>query len=597
MRVALVYPPPWKIPRPGEPPDPVDGPPPGYRDGDLDPDFWQTPYGLYSLAAEVTRAGHPVKILNLSSYDWVSTEEALATLDADLYGLSCWTANRRGVALAADAIKRRVPRAHVVVGGPHATPLARELMAHHPAIDMVSIGESEEQLLELIARLARGAPTAGIAGTVARDGDRVVEGPRRAPIEPLDRLASPHDAFTTHIVMTSRGCPWRCTFCGAETSWGRGLRSFSEARVLDMLEAALRRVPVRMLQIKDDTFTAHRRRVLSLCRAIRARGLRFAWSCDTRADVLSEEVVRELRLAGCQRLSLGVESGSPRVLAAIDKGMTVEQIVTGTELARAVGLEVRYYLMLGNRGETAETFRETLAFLERARPHQYLFSCLSIYPGTRDFADAEAAGWLDREIFFRERFQELKVPFDAPAEDAALMNDWFHAHQGVRELYRPDVAECAAILARLGEHAPAHLDLANAAWAAGELDLAERHARRALELEHPLPGLVHNTLACIAWARGDVEGMQAALLTAARTDPQHPALIRNVQAARRWFAESGPARGLPLELVAEQGFQLLERTLQPALPGPLPEDLAEWGAAAPPAAEDPAARRRLEVVE
>ncbi len=596
MRVALVYPPPWKIPPPGEPPDPVDGPPPGYRDGDLDPDFWQTPYGLYSLAAQLERVGHPVKVVNLASYDWARTEMALATLDADVYGLSCWTANRRGVAFAAAAIKRRVPRAHVVVGGPHATPLARELLAHHPDIDTVTLGESEDQLLELVDRLARGAPAAGIAGTVGRDGAAIVEGPRRAPIEPLDRLASPHDAFTTHIVMTSRGCPWRCTFCGAETTWGRGFRSFSEARVLDMLEAALRRVPVRMLQIKDDTFTTSRRRVVSLCRAIRDRGLRFAWSCDTRADVLSEEVVRELRLAGCQRLSLGVESGSPRILTAIDKGMTVEQIVTGTELARAVGLEVRYYLMLGNRGETAASFRETLAFLERARPHQYLFSCLSIYPGTRDFADAEAAGWLDREVFFRERFQELKAPFDAPEADAALMNDWFLAHRGVRELYRPSVADCAAILARLGDHPPAHLDLANAAWAADDLDLAERHARRALELQHPLPGLVHNTLACVAFARGDIEGMQAAFLTAARTDPQHPALVRNVQAARRWFAEGGPARGLPLEIGAEQGFQLLERTLQPALPGPLPEDLAEWGAATPPVNANPAARRRLGVV-
>jgi hypothetical protein len=82
--------------------------------------------------------------------------------------------------------------------------------------------------------------------------------------------------------------------------------------------------------------------------------------------------------------------------------------------------------------------------------------------------------------------------------------------------------------------------------------------------------------------------MQAAFLTAARVDPQHPALIRNVQAARRWFAEGGPARGLPLELVAEQGFQLLERTLQPALPGPLPEDLGVWSTAAPPAGEAPA---------
>ncbi|MBN2194565.1 MAG: radical SAM protein [Polyangiaceae bacterium] len=583
MRIALVYPPPWKIPRPGEPPDTVDGPPPGYREGDLDADFWQTPYGLYSLGAQAQRAGHQVKVLNLSSYDWPRAEAVLAALDADLYGFSCWTANRRGVALAAAAVKRHRPRAHVVVGGPHATPLARELLAHHSAIDTVTLGESEDQFLEVVGRLAREAPPTGVAGTMYREGGVIVEGPPRAAIEPLDRLASPHDEYPTHIVMTSRGCPWQCTFCGAEATWGRGFRSFSEARVLDMLEATLRRLPVRMIQIKDDTFTTDKKRVVSLCRSIRERGLRFAWSCDTRVDVLSDELVREMRLAGCQRLSLGVESGSPRVLANIDKRITIEKIRAGTELARSVGLQVRYYMMLGNRGETAETFRETLAFLEQARPHQYIFSCLSIYPGTRDAADAEAAGWLEREVFFRERFQELKVPFDASPEDVQLMNDWFFAHQGVRNLYRPSLADTTAVLERLGDHAPAHLDVANAAYDAGELDLAERHARRALALAHPLPGLVHNTLGCVAFARGDVEGMQAELLVAARQDPQHPALIRNAQAARRWFAAGGPTRGKPLELVAEQGFQLLERTLQPALPGPLPEDFASWD----PLAQDP----------
>jgi radical SAM superfamily enzyme YgiQ (UPF0313 family) len=191
--------------------------------------------------------------------------------------------------------------------------------------------------------------------------------------------------------MTSRGCPWQCTFCGAEATWGRGFRAHSIDYVLDQLEHALTQLPVKMLQIKDDTFTTNKKRVIELCRAMRARGLRFAWSCDTRVDVLTPELVREMRLAGCQRLSLGVESGSPAILKNIDKKITVDKIVRGTEMAREVGIQIRYYMMLGNRGETGETFQETLDFLARAQPHQYIFSCLSVYPGTRDFYDAEAA--------------------------------------------------------------------------------------------------------------------------------------------------------------------------------------------------------------
>jgi anaerobic magnesium-protoporphyrin IX monomethyl ester cyclase len=583
MRIALIYPPPWKIYAPSEPPDPHgDGPPPEYRPGDLDADFHQTPYGLFSLGAQALRAGHQVKVLNLSAFPWARVVEVVAALDADLFGMSCWTANRRGVGLVARLIRERHPSAHIVVGGPHATPLAREVLQHHPAIDTVAVGESDVTFLELIARLAVGEPTAGIAGTFYREGATIKEGPSRPAIEDLDTLASPHDYFDTHIVMTSRGCPWACTFCGAETTWGRGFRGQSVPYVLDALERAISRLPVKMVQIKDDTFTTNKKRVLDLCRGIRERGLQFFWSCDTRVDVLSDDLLREMRLAGCQRLSLGVESGSPRILRQIDKKITVQKIIESTDLAKKYGVQVRYFMMLGNRGETAETFRETLRFLEAAKPHQYIFSCLSIYPGTRDFQDAEAAGWLDRRAFFEGSFQELKTPFDASEADTALMNDWFAKNSGLRELYREGVAERRAILARLGDYHGAHLDLGGAYYDAGELDLAESHVRRALELGYPLPGVAYNYLACIAKLRGDLDGMMDHFSTAAKRDPQHYVLIQNVRAARAWFAQGGPGKRLPLHLDARHDFQLLERTVQPTLPGPLPEDFASFAPAPPP---------------
>ncbi|MCA9594544.1 MAG: radical SAM protein [Myxococcales bacterium] len=587
MKIALLYPPPWKIPMPGEAPDPEHGPPGDYQPGDLDPDFHQIPYGLLTLGAESMRAGHRVQVMNLSGFAWSRVREVIAALDANVFGMSCWTANRRGVALVAELIKELHPGAHVIVGGPHATPLAREMLEHHAAIDSVAQGESEATFLELVSRLGQEQPVTGLAGALTRHADgSIVEGPERASIQNLDELASPHDYFPTHIVMTSRGCPWQCTFCGAETSWGRGFRAHSIEYVLDDLERALDKLPVRMIQIKDDTFTTNKKRVIDLCRGMRARGLRFAWSCDTRVDVLNEELLREMRLAGCERLSLGVESGSQRILDAIQKKITVNDIVEATEMAKKYGVQVRFYMMLGNRGDTAETFRETLDFLERAKPHQYIFSCLSIYPGTTDFHDAEKAGWLAREVYFSGDFQEFKVPFDAPEADAALMNDWFAEHSGVREMYTPSVEDCRAVVGRLGDHPPALLDLAKALYDAGQLDDAERTALRAQELGHPLPGLVLNLRACIAHARGNLEAMKDHFMTAAKTDPQHWVLIDNVQRTRAWFAAQGPERGVPLALDASHGFRLFEKNLQPMLPGPLPEGWQEW-----PAPPEPPPRR------
>ena len=123
------------------------------------------------------------------------------------------------------------------------------------------------------------------------------------------------------------------------------------------------------------------------------------------------------------------------------------------------------------------------------------------------------------------------------------------------------------------------MDLGAAYFQEGKLELAETHVRRALALGYPLPGLVYNHLACIAKARGDLDGMMEHFDTAAKVDPQHWVLIQNVNAARAWFKQSGPANRLPLELLVRHDFQLLERTVQPTLPGPLPDDYAEWSAA------------------
>jgi radical SAM superfamily enzyme YgiQ (UPF0313 family) len=580
VRIALLYPPPWKIPDPDVAPDPVDGPPDGYRQGDLDADFYQTPYGLFSLGAQAIRAGHQVKVLNLSAFAWTKVEEVVRALDADVYGMSCWTANRRGVALVAKCIKSHHPGAHVVVGGPHATPLGPELLSHHPEIDTICVGESDVTFLELVDRIGAGASTNGIAGTVHRDGDRVVTAPERASIKDLDTLASPQDYFDTHILMTSRGCPWACTFCGAETSWGRGFRAQSIGYVVGALSKQVERLPVKMVQIKDDTFTTNKKRVLEMCRAMRDEGLRFLWSCDTRVDLLTEELLREMRLAGCQRLSLGVESGSQRILDAIDKKITPDEILESTRIAKRYGIRVRYYMMLGNRGETEDTFRETLRFLARAQPHEYIFSCLSIYPGTRDFDEAEKT-WLDREVYFQERFQELKTPFDASEETTAVLNAWFKENSGLRKMHEDTVEEREETLRLLGDHHAAHMDLAGALCRSKRWSDAESHVRRALDLGYPCPGIAYNHLACIAKAKGDLDAMMEHFSTAAKIDPQHFVLVKNVQAARAWFKADGPGKKLPLDLEVSHDFQLLERTVQPTLPGPLPESYATWDAARP----------------
>jgi radical SAM superfamily enzyme YgiQ (UPF0313 family) len=449
MRIVLLYPPPWKIPTGSERIPASEGPPRDFREGDIDADFLQMPYGVLSLAAQAMAAGHQVEVLNLSSFPWREAERTIRRLDGEIFGLSCNTPNRRGVALVARAIRRHHPAAHVVVGGPHASALAVEMLEHHDEIDTVVIGEGEQTLLELCDRLASRVPVAGLAGAAYRRDGCVEQGPARPRLRNLDGLVPPQRYFPTHLLLTARGCPGRCTFCAKGAVWGHLYRAHSVERVLDTIEEALARLPVRMLLVKDDTFTADRRRGLAICRGIRQRGLNFLWSCDTRADALDDELLREMRLAGCQRLSIGVESGSAAVLESISKNVTPDVIAASTAAAKRYGLQVRYYMMLGNRGETAQTFRESLDFVARAKPHQALFACLSIYPGTQDFHDLEQAGALDREEYFADDFLELKTPYDASAEDTSVMSAWFEQNAGLRDIFVETAADCRAILERL----------------------------------------------------------------------------------------------------------------------------------------------------
>jgi radical SAM superfamily enzyme YgiQ (UPF0313 family) len=183
MKIALIYPPPWKIRGQGEPPFAHgQGAPEEYLEGDLDADFFQIPYGLLTLASEGIDAGHQVKVINLSAFPWSQVTDAIARIDADVFGMSCWTANRRGVAYVADEIRRCHPKSHIVVGGPHATPFAVELLERIRSIDTVTLGESEATFLELLKKLEAGEEPIEIPGSAYRSEGQVRLGPKRAAL-------------------------------------------------------------------------------------------------------------------------------------------------------------------------------------------------------------------------------------------------------------------------------------------------------------------------------------------------------------------------------------------------------------------------------
>ena len=555
MRIVLLYAPPWKIARYGDPLyPPEEGPPHNFDSAAVtEGDFIQAPYGLLSLAAQAIRSGLSVQTLNISNFSWPNIENLIRRLDADLLGLSCMTENRRGVAMLAELIRNMHPESHIVVGGPHVTALPIETLQHVPAIDTVVTGEGEQTFLDIVRCLQENKPVQGISGTAWRTANDCRIGTPRKRITDLDTLAPPIDYFELHTLLTSRGCPMHCTCCGSRLMWGKQLRFHSAEYVLDMLEMAVNRRGQRILSIKDDTFTADRPRALAICEGIRKRRLEFIWSCDTRADYLDDEMLSEMRQSGCTRISLGVESASTVILRNINKRLSLEQLFEVTQAAKKYGIQIRYYMMAGNRGETRETFNQSLDFIRRAKPNQFVFSQLHLYPGTKEFDIFRRHGLVSPEIFFTHNFFCLTC-FAGDKDDEKSIRKSLNAITGVQNFWEYSVADYQAALRRMPAMHSLHVDLCRAYLREGNANAAERHLHRAVELGFFLPGLVHNLYACIAAARNDIDGSRFHMDEALAIHP-HQVVIENLERFESWRDASDLQNSTPLKLAPGNGFE------------------------------------------
>ncbi len=571
MHVLLIYPPPWKIPEPGQQPDESGGgPPPGIDSAALlSGDILHIPCGLLSLAAQAQRAGHTVEILNLFTFAWDRIVEIIKTRRADFFGLSCFTSNRRGTLMLARLIRELCPQAHIAVGGPHATALPGDMLERCSAIDTVVIGEGEATFARLLSDIEKGIPPLDIPGTAYRSRGSVLLARPQPRIDDLDRLAPACDFAPDHIIITSRGCPWDCSFCASTCLWGKKVRSFSPDYVLEMLGVLVSRCGHKALAFKDETFTLDRRRVRAVCRGILERGLNFLWSCDTRADSLDEETLVAMRRAGCVRISMGVESAAAPVLRGMGKGIAPADVRSAVAAARQLGFQIRLYMIAGAPGETRSTLEESIAFIRQVQPTEVIWNPHTLFPGTRDFSQMRQGGEADAERYFTDDFFEWTPMLDRSDDpDMRFCIDWLRRHQGLQQVRPYTAAQRQEVLERLpGLHA-AHLDLAAACFAEGDMAGAGAAVEQALQLGYPLPGLCCNLRACLAAAAGDIQTALEELI-AAKGHGLHAVVERNIAAAQRWIRVGGPDSGMPLILDPDCSFEITRKLVQPVMPGPI----------------------------
>jgi len=289
----------------------------------------------------------------------------------------------------------------VVVAGSDATDNAEQYLERGARV--VLLGEGEESLGEVVDRLAgrSGTPLEGIPGTACADPARPGSWrctPRRPVIRHLDALPFPawdlvdmeryraiwlerHGRFSLNLV-TTRGCPYHCTWC-AKPLWGQRYAVRSAENVADELELLVARYRPGHLWFMDDILGLEPGWLARFADLVVARDLVRPFKCLTRPDlVLREGTVDALRRAGCETVWMGAESGSQRVLDAMEKGTTVEQIHEATGRLHAAGIAVAFFVQFGYPGETRADVELTLEMIRFSRPDDVGMSVSYPLPGT-----------------------------------------------------------------------------------------------------------------------------------------------------------------------------------------------------------------------
>jgi anaerobic magnesium-protoporphyrin IX monomethyl ester cyclase len=385
------------------------------------------PLGLLYLAGYLERhASHQVKILDaqVEELSYEALAGRLRQEQADVVGITAMTLTLLDVMKTVSLAKAARPETTVVLGGPHVHLFPEETI-RLPGVDALVLGEGEVALAELLEHWGDWSALSSIPGLVFRHNGSVTSTPPRPPLEDLDSIPFPARHLTPYTkynsllgagevvttIFTSRGCPFRCSFCD-RPHLGKRFRARSAENVVDEIETCVR-LGIREFLFYDDTFTINRRRVRQICELIGRRGLKISFDIRTRVDTVNDEMLGQLKKAGCRGIHYGVEAGSPRVLEILNKEITIEKAKATFALTRRHGIPILAYFMIGNPSETREEIRTTFRVIRELNPDFVHVTVLTPFPGTQVYREALQRGIIPRDVW-REFSERPSADFEAP---------------------------------------------------------------------------------------------------------------------------------------------------------------------------------------
>lgn len=403
------------------------------------------PMGLAYLASFLEEKGHEVRVIDCQALDidHEKLRSEICSFEPDIVGITSIAPLTRSALLAAKVAKEALQEVKVILGGPHATFMDEQIIAEETAVDFVVRGEGELTLLEIAQNIHDSNKVDSIDGITFRRNEQVIRTPNRPFIQDLDKLPKPaYDHFDLDRyrlfgkkllpVITSRGCPFQCAFCVASRMFGKAYRMRSAGNVLDELEWLKNVHGAEAFTFYDDTLTFDKKRLLKICDGMKNRKIGLPWDCQTRVDQVSAEILAKMKAAGCQQVFFGVESGCQEILDAVNKKTTIEQNEKAIRIAKHAGLFVTISLMIGYPGETRDTLKQTLDFVQRSKPDDVYLCVATPFPGTELRSLVEKSGWkmssnLDLYDTMTPVFENPELPSEEIIEFRRKFYDSFYS--------------------------------------------------------------------------------------------------------------------------------------------------------------------------
>lgn len=381
------------------------------------------PLGLLYIAAVLEKAGHKVQIFDDDPEYRNTMMKEIKEFKPELIGLSFLTVAYQKAFNLCKALKQELPDATFCAGGVHTTVKPHETLKEFD-LDFIVIGEGEATIVEACEKLEKKEGLAGVNGVIYRENGEAIVNDKRDMIADLDTIPFParhlidmspylkppgiirgYAEKNQTTIVTSRGCPFQCIYCGSHNIFGRRTRRRSVKNVVDEIEHLIKNYDMKGIYYCDDTFTLSAKWVKEYCEELKRRNINIKWGCQSRVDQTDRGLMQMMKDSGLVQLDFGVESGSEKILKVLGKGGAgdrTSQIKESFKLCKELDIRTLATFIIGNPEETKEDIDESFKVAKEIDADYTAFYFLTPYPGTAIYDMALEKGWLDPNIPFSE---------------------------------------------------------------------------------------------------------------------------------------------------------------------------------------------------